>query len=93
MRLARVFAKMQRASAGHLRHWDLSVAHFAVLVQTGRPEGLSRRELAGRMLVSKGNLPQLLDRMVRDELLARCREGRVSCSQRPPPATHGRPCR
>ena len=79
MRLARVFAKMQRAAAVQLRHWDLSVAHFDVLVQTGLAEGLSQRELAERLLISKGNLSQLLDKMERDDLLARCREGRVNC--------------
>lgn len=79
MRLTRVFAKMQRAAAVQLRHWELSVAHFDVLVQTGLAEGLSQRELAERLLISKGNLSQLLDKMERDDLLARCREGRVNC--------------
>ena len=79
MRLARVFAKMQRAAAVQLRRWDLSVAHFDVLVQTGLAEGLTQRELAERLLVTKGNLSQLLDKMERDDLLARCREGRANC--------------
>jgi DNA-binding MarR family transcriptional regulator len=79
MRLARVFAKMQRVAAVQLRHWDLSVAHFDVLVQTGLAEGLTQRELAERLLITKGNLSQLLDKMERDDLLARCREGRVNC--------------
>ena len=79
MRLARVFAKMQRAAAVQLRLWDLSVAHFDVLVQTGLAEGLTQRELTERLLISKGNLSQLLDKMERDDLLVRCREGRVNC--------------
>ena len=78
MRLARVFAKMQRVAAVQLRQWDLSVAHFDVLVQTGLAEGLTQQELAGHLLITKGNLCQLLDKMERDDLLVRCREGRVN---------------
>jgi len=40
---------------------------------------LTQRELAERLLITKGNLSQLLDKMERDDLLARCREGRVNC--------------
>lgn len=79
MRLARVFAKVQHAASVQLRRWDLSVAHFDVLVQTGLEEGLTQRELAERLLITKGNLSQLLDKMERDDLLVRCREGRVNC--------------
>ena len=79
LRLARVFAKVDRASAQHLRHWGLSVAQFDVLAQVGAAEGLSQQELAAKLLVTKGNVTQLLDRMQRDGLIVRCQEGRTNC--------------
>jgi DNA-binding MarR family transcriptional regulator len=79
LRLARVFAKVDRVSAQHLRHWGLSVAQFDVLAQVGAAEGLSQQELAARLLVTKGNVTQLLDRMQRDGLIVRCQEGRTNC--------------
>jgi DNA-binding MarR family transcriptional regulator len=35
--------------------------------------------LAARLLVTKGNVTQLLDRMQRDGLIVRCQEGRTNC--------------
>ena len=79
LRLARVFAKVDRASVQHLRHWGLSVAQFDVLAQVGAAEGLSQQDLAAKLLVTKGNVTQLLDRMQRDGLIVRCQEGRTNC--------------
>ena len=79
LRLARVFAKVDRASAQHLRHWGLRVAQFDVLAQAGAAEDLSQQDLATKLLVTKGNVTQLLDRMQRDGLIVRCQEGRTNC--------------
>jgi DNA-binding MarR family transcriptional regulator len=63
MRLARVYQKVDRATANHLRAHDLSVAQFDVLAQVGAREGLTQKELAEALLVTKGNVCQLLDKM------------------------------
>jgi DNA-binding MarR family transcriptional regulator len=63
MRLARVYHKIDRATAEHLRAHDLSVAQFDVLAQVGAREGITQKELAAALLVTKGNVCQLLDRM------------------------------
>jgi DNA-binding MarR family transcriptional regulator len=63
MRLARVYQKIDRTTADHLRAHDLSVAQFDVLAQVGAREGMSQTELARALLVTKGNVCQLLDRM------------------------------
>ena len=63
MRLARVYHKIDRATAEHLRSHDLSVAQFDVLAQVGVSEGLTQSQLAQALLVTKGNVCQLLDRM------------------------------
>src|SRR5579883_3495574 len=78
MRLARVFQKVDRASAEHLRHWRLSVAQFDVLAQVGSAEGITQQELADRLLVTKGNICQLLDRLEQAGLISRRQEGRVN---------------
>jgi DNA-binding MarR family transcriptional regulator len=76
-RLARVYERQLRLTAEHLRAWDLSVAQFDVLAQVGRREGMTQHELAARLLVTQGNITQLLDRLERRGLLRRCPEGRI----------------
>ncbi len=78
MRLARVFQKVDRASVDLLRRWDLSVAQFDVLVQVGNAEGLTQQQLANQLLVTKGNVCQLLDRMEERGLLVRRQDGRAN---------------
>ncbi len=78
LRLARVYQKIDRASVVHLRPWDLNVAQFDVLAQVGSAQGMTQQELADRLLVTKGNISQLLDRMEQHGLLRRCQEGRTN---------------
>lgn len=69
----RVYQKVDRATAEHLRRWGLSVAQFDVLAQVGASEGMTQQQLADSLLVTKGNVCQILDRM----------EGRGWISRRP----------
>ncbi len=78
LRLARVFQKIDRASAEHLRAWGLSLAQFDVLAQVGSSEGITQQELADKLLVTKGNICQLLDRLEQHGLIRRRQEGRVN---------------
>src|SRR5258708_17035525 len=78
MRLARVFQKIDRASEVHLRPWNLNVAQFDVLARVGAAKGITQQELADRLLVTKGNISQLLDRLGRRRLLKGWREGRTN---------------
>jgi DNA-binding MarR family transcriptional regulator len=55
------------------------VAQFDVLAQIGAAEGLSQQELAGSLLVTKGNVSQLLKRMEQQGYIRRCHEGRTNC--------------
>lgn len=75
IRLARVCARIDRCSAAHMQDAGLSLAQFDVLVQVGAADGLSQQELADRLLVTKGNVTQVLHRMERDGLICRRREG------------------
>jgi DNA-binding MarR family transcriptional regulator len=78
LRLARVFRKIDTASACNVRQHNLSVAQFDVLVQIGAREGLSQQQLAHSLLVTKGNISQLLKRMEQQGLIRRCHEGRTN---------------
>ncbi len=76
-RLARVYGRNVRLAETRLRGWDLSVAQFDALAQIGAHERLTQQELAQRLLVTQGNVTQLLDRLERRGLIRRCREGRL----------------
>src|SRR3712207_979909 len=78
LRLARVFQKVERASGEHLRRWDLSVAQFDVLAHVGVFEGVVQHDLAESLLVTEGNVCQLLDRMEGRGLILRRKEGRAN---------------
>jgi DNA-binding MarR family transcriptional regulator len=65
MRLARVYHKIDRRSAEAFREAGLSTAQFDVLAQVGAREGCTQQELADRLLVTKGNVCQLLDKLER----------------------------
>lgn len=78
LRLVRVFQKVERITAVGLRCSDLSVAHFDVLASIGASEGLSQQELADSLLVTKGNVCQLLGRMEEAGLIERRQKGRVN---------------
>ena len=78
MRLVRVFQKVDRAAAEQLRTSGLSIAQFDLLAQVGSGEGMTQQELAERLLVTKGNVCQLLDRMEQSGLLIRRQDGRAN---------------
>jgi DNA-binding MarR family transcriptional regulator len=62
---------IDRATTEHLRAFDLSVAQFDVLAQVGAAEGITQQRLAEALLVTKGNVCQLLDRMEARNLVER----------------------
>lgn len=76
-RIARIYNRNMRLSASHLRAWDLNVAQFDVLAQIGAHEGLTQQELAKQLLVTEGNITQLLDKLEERGLIQRCRDGRI----------------
>src|SRR5260221_4145537 len=78
MRLARVFQKVDRAATESLRCRQLSPAQVDVLAKVGSAEGISQQELADALLVTKGNVCQLLDKMEASGLLERRPDGRVN---------------
>jgi DNA-binding MarR family transcriptional regulator len=78
LRLVRVFQKVNRASTDSLRYRQLSPAQVDVLANVGSNEGISQQELADTLLVTKGNVCQLLDKMETSGLLERRPDKRVN---------------
>ena len=74
----RVYHKVDRATAERLKGWGLSVAQFDVLARVGAAEGTTQQELADSLLVSKGNVCQLLGKMEGRGLILRVQEGRAN---------------
>ncbi|MGH2560545.1 MAG: MarR family winged helix-turn-helix transcriptional regulator [Thermomicrobiales bacterium] len=77
MRLARAYQKIDRSSAELFRRWELSVAQFDVLAQLRADEGISQQQLADKLLVTKGNVSQLLAKLERRGFLRREQDGRA----------------
>lgn len=61
-----------------LRERGLNNAQFDVLARVGAQEGVTQQELADSLLVTKGNVAQLLSRMEGRALISRRREGRTN---------------
>lgn len=78
MRLARVFQKIDTISARCFRAYGLSTAQFDVLAQIGVANGITQQALAQSLLVTKGNISQLLDRLEQQGIVTRRHEGRTN---------------
>lgn len=78
LRLLRVGQKVDRDLAAQLRRWGLNLAQFDVLAHVGADAGITQQELADSLLVTKGNVAQLLDRMEGRGLIERRPEGRTN---------------
>jgi DNA-binding MarR family transcriptional regulator len=69
--LVRVHQKMQRQLDRILESAGLTLPQFDVLANLGMAEGITQQELAERLLVTKGNVCGLLDRMESGGLVQR----------------------
>ena len=78
LRLLRVSQKVERDLARQLKLWGLNNAQFDVLAHVGAAEGITQQELADSLLVTKGNVAQLLGRMERRGLIERRSQGRTN---------------
>jgi len=78
LRLIRVFQRVDHASHEQLRAWDISVAQFDVIAHVGAADGMTQQALADRLLVSKGNICQLLDKLEHARLIERRQDGRAN---------------
>jgi DNA-binding MarR family transcriptional regulator len=78
LRLIRVFQKVERVASTNLRCSHVSLAHFDVLAHVAAAEGQTQQTLADSLLVTKGNVCQVLGRMEQFGLIERRQEGRTN---------------
>src|SRR5690242_9576078 len=71
MHLMRVHNKMQHHASDHLDYYDLTPAQFEVLAHLSADQGISQQVLAQKLLVTKGNVCGLIDRMSTQGLVER----------------------
>src|SRR6186997_830166 len=71
LHLMRVHHQVQKAETAHLAQYNLTLPQFDVLAQLHTEEGITQQTLADRLLVTKGNVCGLMDRMVEQELVER----------------------
>lgn len=71
LEMVQVYHKMHRRVSVMLNEYDLTLAQFDVLVALSFNEGLTQQELAERLLVTKGNICGLLDRLEGRNLVKR----------------------
>lgn len=79
IRLARIRRKYERAATERLRSWNLSLAQFDLLTALRVSEGTTQFDLAKQLLVTQGNITQLLEKLEQRGLLTRHQEGRTKC--------------
>lgn len=78
LRMARIVNRTLRSASERLRASELSNAQFDLIAQVGAAPGSSQQELADRLLVTQGNVCQLLDGLERKGAVERRRAGRAN---------------
>jgi DNA-binding MarR family transcriptional regulator len=71
MHLMRVFSRVQRREMCHLGKYNLTLAQFDVLARLSGAEGITQQTLADQLLVTKGNVCGLIDRLSEQGLVER----------------------
>lgn len=78
LRIVRLANRKDSLLSERLKAHKLSPAQFDIIAQIGSAEGLMQRDLAGRLLVTEGNVTQLLDKLERVGLVTRHADGRCN---------------
>ncbi len=69
--MVRVHDKMQRHLMDHLGNYDLTTAQYDVLAHLSAKPGITQQALAQELLVTKGNICGLIDRLSAHGLVER----------------------
>jgi DNA-binding MarR family transcriptional regulator len=69
--LIRVFGRMNEATSRLVKQHDLTLPHFEVLLCLKSGEGISQQELSDRLLLTKGNICIIVQKMESCGLIAR----------------------
>jgi len=69
--LLRIHHQVQRRESAQLAEYNLTLPQFDVLAQLAREEGITQQTLADRLLVTKGNVCGLMERMAEQSWIER----------------------
>jgi DNA-binding MarR family transcriptional regulator len=78
VRVMRIYNRIDRRTAEQMRAFCLSPGRFDIINHAGLHDGATQQELADALLVTKGNVTQLLDSLERDGLIRREKCGRMN---------------
>lgn len=62
-RLSRFYNQSIRETNHHLKKWNITAAQFDVLAQVGAAGRITQQELAEKLVVTKGNITQLIHKV------------------------------
>jgi DNA-binding MarR family transcriptional regulator len=62
-RLSRFYNQSIRETNHHLKKWDMTAAQFDVLAQVGAAGRISQQDLADKLVVTKGNITQIIHKV------------------------------
>lgn len=71
LHMLRIHHQVQKSEIAQLAQYDLTLPQFDVLAQLSREEGITQQELADRLLVTKGNVCGLMERMMEQGFVER----------------------
>ena len=69
--LIRVFGRMNNAMTQLVKQYDLTLPHFEVLLSLRAGEGISQQDLSEQLLLTKGNICVILQKMESSSLIER----------------------
>ncbi len=78
MRIVRVAQKVSHAGAEHITRYGLSGALFDALAKIAGDEGITQQEVAEQLLVTKGNVSQLLTKLEQQGLIEKRQQGHAN---------------
>jgi DNA-binding MarR family transcriptional regulator len=62
-RLSRFYNQSIRETNQHLKKWEITAAQFDVLAQVGTAGRISQQDLADKLVVTKGNIAQIIQKV------------------------------
>ncbi|WP_172370444.1 MarR family winged helix-turn-helix transcriptional regulator [Sporosarcina jiandibaonis] len=77
-RITRFYNKNIKYTNQHLKNWNLTAAQFDLLSNVGKSQPITQQELGEKLVVTKGNITQLLNKLESMDLIRRDREWKTN---------------
>jgi len=77
-RLTRFYNQNIKRTNQHLKEWNLTAAQFDVISNVGSHQPITQQELAEKLVVTKGNITQLMVKLAKLDIIRREREWKTN---------------